>query len=129
MNKRNRWEELFGELLDLIEFRLIKYPDGWGLVDRQGANLGDIESDRFDSSVTLIDRLEVYVRDYIVSDIEEDCDCGEYHDWSELLEFAKETMAPEDLERYHFDLEILDMICNHPSEVNLENCFFDREER
>ena len=61
--------------------------------------------------------------------IEEDCDCGEYHDWSELLEFAKETMAPEDLERYHFDLEILDMICNHPSEVNLENCFFDREER
>ena len=47
--------------------------------------------------------------------------------WSELLEFAKETMAPEDLERYHFDLEILDMICNHPSEVNLENCFFDRE--
>ena len=64
MNKRNRWEELFDELLDLIEFRLIKYPDGWGLVDRQGANLGDIESDRFDSSVTLIDRLEVYVRDY-----------------------------------------------------------------
>ena len=50
MNKKNRWEELFDELLDLIEFRLIKYPDGWGLVDRQGANLGDIESDRFDSS-------------------------------------------------------------------------------
>ena len=24
MNKKNRWEELFDELLDLIEFRLIK---------------------------------------------------------------------------------------------------------
>ena len=57
MNKKNRWEELFDELLDLIEFRLIKYPDGWGLLDRQGAN----------------------------------------------------------------------MICNHPSEVNLDNCYFDRE--
>ena len=39
-----------------------------------------------------------------------------------------EHMAPEDMERYRLDLEILDMICNHPSEVNLENCRFDMEE-
>ena len=128
MRDKNRWEELFDEFLDLIEFRLAKYPDGWGLVDRQGADLGDIESDRFDSAVPLIDRLEVYIQDYIVSDIAEDAECCDYKTWTELLEFVRKNMVEEDLERYHFELEVLDMICNHPAEVNLDNCHFDREE-
>lgn len=38
-------------------------------------------------------------------------------------------MARKNRDADYVDLEILDMICNHPSEVNLENCFFDREER
>lgn len=128
MSKKNRWEELFDSFLSTVEFRLVKYPNGWGLVDRQGANLGDIESDRFNSAAPLIGRLEVYVQDYIISDIVEDSGCLSYETWSELLEFARNNMAEEDLERYHLDLEILDMICNHPKEVNLENCCFDIEE-
>lgn len=128
MSEKNRWEELIDEFLNLIEFRLVKYPDGWGLIDRQGANLGDIESDRFNDAVTLIDRLEVYVQDYIVSDIAEDAECCDYGTWAELVVFARKNMAKEDLKRYRFELNVLDMICNHPSEVNLENCHFDRED-
>lgn len=97
-------------------------------MDKQGADLGSIESDRFKDAAGILDRMDAYINDYFVSDIVEDSGCIEYRNWSELLAFAREHMAPEDLERYHLDLEILDMICNHPSEVNLENCRFDMEE-
>lgn len=127
MNEKNQWEELFDSFLSTVEFRLVKYPNGWGLVDKQGADLGDIESDRFEDAMGILDRMDVYIDDYFVSDIKEDSGCSEYHNWSELLAFAREHMAPEDLERYHIDLEILDMICNHPEEVNLENCCFEEE--
>lgn len=50
MDKKNRYETLFEEFMDLTEFTLIKYKDGWGLHDRQGGNLGDIESDRFENA-------------------------------------------------------------------------------
>lgn len=131
MSKKNRWEELFDSFLSTVEFRLVKYPNGWGLVDKQGADLGDIESDRFDGAIMLLDRMDIYIDDYFASDIEEalGVHTGEYTNWSELVDIARKNMPPEDLEEYRYDLEILDMICNHSAEVNLENCFFDREER
>lgn len=127
MDNKNRWEELFDGLLRTIDFRLVKYPDGWGLVDKQGADLGDIESERFSDAATVIDRLEIYINDYVVSDIQEDLGMGEFSDWGELLKTANAKMPPEDLERYHFDLAFLDMVCNHPSEIDLERCCFTVE--
>lgn len=42
--------DLFESILDIEEFFMVRYQDGtWGLQDRQGANLGDIESERFEN--------------------------------------------------------------------------------
>ena len=57
MSEQNTWEILFDQFLNTIEFRLVKYPDGWGLVDKQGANLGEIESDRFDGAAMILDQI------------------------------------------------------------------------
>ena len=127
MTEQNRWEGLFDEFLDVIEFRLVRYPTGWGVVDCQGANLGDIERDRFENAKSLIDRLDVYIQDYFIADIAEDAECDSYNGWEELLTFARTNMAEEDQERYCFELDVLEMLCRHPDEINLANCQFTEE--
>lgn len=52
------YETAFAEMLDTMEFSLVKYEDGsFGLHDYTGANLGNIEGDRFDNATEIIDRL------------------------------------------------------------------------
>lgn len=126
---KNQWESLFDRFLNTIEFRLVKYPDGWGLIDKQGGNFGGIESDRFCDAAAVIDRLDVYIEDYFVDDIQEDMGERVTGDWSELVSKARAAMAPEELEYHRFDLDVLDMICNHPHEINLENCCFTEEKQ
>jgi len=124
---KNQWETLFDQFLDTVEFRLVKYPDGWGLVDKQEANLGEIESERFDAAVTIIDRLDVYTEDYFVDDICETMGRSASEDWSKLLCEARASMTQKELEYHRFDLDVLEMICNHPNEINLENCCYTEE--
>lgn len=126
---KNQWESLFDRFLNTIEFRLVKYPDGWGLIDKQGGNFGGIESDRFCDAAAVIDRLDVYIEDYFVDDIQETMGKCETGDWSELVRKARAAMTPEELEYHCFDLDVLDMICNHPHEINLENCCFTEEKQ
>lgn len=125
---RNQWETLFDQLLNTVEFRLVKYSDGWGLVDKQGANLGEIESDRFDDAAMILDRLDIYIGDYFVDDIRETMGEGASEDWPQLLQEARTAMTPKELEYHRFDLDVLEMICNHPNEINLENCCYTEEE-
>lgn len=124
MAEKNRYEELFDSFLNTIEFQLIKYPDGWGLVDQQDGNLGNIESERFENALLLIDRLDIYIQDYFVSDIEEALGSQQFENWEAMVEAAKERLDSADLEKYRFELDILDMICCHPTKVDLENCDF-----
>ena len=125
---KNQWETLFDQFLDTVEFRLVKYPDGWGLVDKQGANLGEIESDRFDDAAMILDRLDIYIGDYFVDDIRETMGEGASEDWPQLLQEARTAMTQKELEYHRFDLDVLEMICNHPNEINLENCCYTEEE-
>ena len=125
---KNQWETLFDQLLNTVEFRLVKYSDGWGLVDKQGANLGEIESDRFDDAAMILDRLDIYIGDYFVDDIRETMGEGASEDWPQLLQEARTAMTPKELEYHRFDLDVLEMICNHPNEINLENCCYTEEE-
>ena len=124
---KNQWETLFDQLLNTVEFRLVKYSDGWGLVDKQGANLGEIESDRFDDAAMILDRLDIYIGDYFVDDIRETMGEGASEDWPQLLQEARTAMTPKELEYHRFDLDVLEMICNHPNEINLENCCYTEE--
>ena len=117
---KNTYEELFDEFLALTEFRLLKHKDGtFSLEDRQCANLGDIEDDRFETASEVLDRMDIYIQDYLIRDIEEaldeksieiDCAWGEYGQYRDLI--------PD----YKFDFDLLDMIINHPNEIDLNNC-------
>ena len=117
---KNTYEELFDEFLDLTEFRLLKHKDGtFSLEDRQRANLGGIEDDRFETASEVLDRMDIYIQDYLIVDIEDaldeesiaiDCDWKEYGKYRDLI--------PD----YRFDFDLLDMIVNHSNEVDLNNC-------
>ncbi len=148
---QNKWEKLFEEFLDLTEFSLIKHknpehiveyetPNGepdcaveyygiWSIYDRQGANLGDINSDRFDNAGQILERMDIYIHDYIVEDIENCLDEKgllpeyEYDGYDDILINAA-PLLPEN--KWEFD--VLDMIVNHFDEINLENVYYEEEE-
>ena len=117
---KNTYEKLFDEFLNITEFVLLKHKDGtFSLEDRQRANFGNIEDDRFETASEVLDRMDVYIQDYLVVDIEDaldeesieiDCDWEEYGKYRDLI--------PD----YRFDFDLLDMIVNHSNEVDLNNC-------
>ena len=117
---KNTYEKLFDDFLNITEFLLLKHKDGtFSLEDRQYANFGNIEDDRFETASEVLDRMDVYIQDYLVVDIEDaldeesiaiDCDWKEYGKYRDLI--------PD----YRFDFDLLDMIVNHSNEVDLNNC-------
>ena len=118
---QNTYERLFDEFLDLTEFRLLKHKDGtFSLEDRQCANLGDIEDDRFTSASEILDRMDIYIQDYIVealSDILDETGISLEEDtWEGLLE-CRDKVPEAD-----WDFDVLDMIVNHSDKVDLNNC-------
>lgn len=135
MKVQNKWEEIFDQFLDLIEFSLIKHKSElededyiWSLIDLQGANLGDIESDRFKDAMGIVDRLEIYIDDYFVEDIEnllaeKGVAVTWGGDYQEYIDNAKDLLPDAS-----WDFVVLDMICNHVDKINLENCTYEEEE-
>lgn len=117
---KNTYEKLFDDFLNITEFLLLKHKDGtFSLEDRQRANFVNIEDDRFETASEVLDRMDVYIQDYLVVDIEDaldeesiaiDCDWEEYGKYRDLI--------PD----YRFDFDLLDMIVNHSNEVDLNNC-------
>lgn len=117
---KNTYEKLFDEFLNITEFRLLKHKNGtFSLKDQQCANLGDIEDDRFETASEVLDRMDVYIQDYLIADIKDaldeksieiDCDWEEYGQYRDLL--------PD----YKSDFDLLDMIINHFDKVDLNNC-------
>ena len=127
------YDSLFLDFLNMIEMRLVNYEDGYGLIDLQGANLGDIEQERFLTAGEMIDRLGVYIDDSYILDLEEeytryfDTPDGEspYHtaeDWCEMFKLVEyETSAAAKFIYDHIhQFKVLDMIVNHIDEVSLE---------
>lgn len=127
---------IFREFLDLIEMELVRYEDGYGVIDLQGANLGDIEGDRFRNASELIDRLDLYINDYYIVDLEEeyteyfDTPDGEspYHtaeEWCEMFKLAafQTSAAAKFISEHLHEFQLLDLILNHAHEVNLDDVF------
>lgn len=132
MKNQNRWENLFDQFMELTEFGLIKHNDGnddgmWSLIDYQGSNLGDIESDRFNNAMQIFDRMDIYIEDYFLRDIDDLLDEKNIEiDWDFTCEAYLEN-AKDLLPNATWDFEVLDMICNHFDEINLNNCFYEEE--
>ena len=127
MKKQNTWEKLFDEFMDLIEMGLVKTNEGYfHLRDYTGANLANIESEEFDNAQWLFERLDNYIYDYIVHSLEEcleekgyNIDYGNYQD---LINYCQYKLPDN-----KWDLDVLDMICNHFKDIDLNNCTYEEE--
>ena len=85
------------DILDLEDFDVdvVEVADGdWGtslefkLIDKQGGNLGNIESEQFDNLASIIDRLDIYHNDYLYKSFEERKNAGEVierNDWDRKI--------------------------------------------
>ena len=119
----NRWEELFLDFIDMTEFYLYKEIDDneevyYRLEDGQYANLGDIQSDRFYSAASILDRMGIYEYDYIIEDLHECADFElKYDKWSDLLKYREQM--PDN----HFNFELIDMICNHAEDIDIDKVY------
>ena len=143
MENQNKWEELFEEFLDLIEFKLLKktnYDWGmWSLIDSQGANLGNIEEDEFVNATGIIDRLDVYINDYFFDDLERELDAYKVDlEEREVPWSAEEWLALRDdvdfynknkeyFDNHLFEFNVLDMIVHHTQDIDLENIYYENE--
>ena len=136
MRQKNKYEKLFDEFLELTEFKLVRHQNDydeytdeyghWNLIDNQGSNLGNIEGDRFKSAAEILDRMDIYIHDYIVEDIQDCLDEAGYDyytgNYQGLIEYCRDKLSEN-----KWDLDVLDMIYNHFDEINLENCFYEEE--
>ena len=115
--------DLFVNFLYSTEFALDKDEDGYYLVDLQGANLGNINKDRFQSAEEIFDRMEVYIEDYFVDDLE---DWAEYYkielpgSYEEMLHFIDDNSEYPLTDNEKYSYEVLDMVVNHYDDIDLE---------
>ena len=130
MKQQNKWEKLFDEFLDLTEFTLVKHQNDWSVIDNQGGNVGDIEGDRFKTVSEILIRMTCYIDDYIITPLEEiavlneiDVSDWDYWGWDYLLLYRNKF--PQDSQ---WDFDVLEMVCYHDEEINLENCTYEEEE-
>ena len=136
MKQQNKWEKLFDEFLDLTEFTLIKHQNNynkytdeygrWSLIDNQGGNIGNIEGDRFQNVEQIFNRMDRYIEDYICEPLEEELNniginTEEFYALEDFL------LVRNKLPNNQWDFDLLDMICNHFEEINLENCIYKEE--
>ena len=138
MKMQNSWEAYFEGWLELTEFTLVKHKDGWGLYDRQGGNLGDIESDRFENAEEIFDRMDAYINDYLFEDLENELEAydvnmeGREIPWSaaEWLDLRREIYNNNQkfFDTHKWEFGVLETIVNHTNEINLENVYYESEE-
>ena len=61
---KSKYSNIMAKMLNVMEFRLDKIDDKYCLIDLQGGNLGNIESERFNSAEGIIEELSTYLEDY-----------------------------------------------------------------
>lgn len=102
--------KLFEELMDLYEFKIVRYYNGLGVIDLQGADLGDISKDRFKNMYEILDRMEIYHEDYIIRDIEEFINKS-YYCYQDYIKPFKNFIDKQDSkEDYQWEYDILKLI-------------------
>ena len=91
--------DMFTSILSLEEFHLVRYNDGiWGLSDEQGANLGGIEGESFNTISEVLDRTEIYHTDYIEEPLMDVFGIDSHDGYSDLVSKCREAMKanPDD---------------------------------
>lgn len=129
----NKYTKLFADFLHTMDFGLCKEPDGYALIDYQGAYWGSMAEDRFDSAESIVDRLDIYIDDYFLDDLEEEApnygisdetivDILGFADW--LAWFTENKYKAEYqkfINTHGFEFEVADLVVNHLDEVCLDD--------
>ena len=109
------------KILESIEFDYVINSDNTlSLQDQLGANLGNIESDKFLIDATLaplvIDRIEIYINDYYVSDIVETL--NSCHETASITDSYEELLVKMQkyLDKFKGSIEFIEAF------VNAEHC-------
>lgn len=137
-------EEMFDWLISFMDFGLVKYTKTgeFGLRDLQGANLGNIESDRFDNAAGIIDRLGIYLHDYFLGDEPGELSFGDdaeadnaQDEWNKnVVDISDAWDFFDKHERYKSDPEFkwiydaCDFIINKADKVDLNKCKYKEDD-
>ena len=115
--------DIFNDMLDYMEFTLERHSNGeWHLYDRQGGNLGDIESDIFNDILDIIERLDAYIIDYFEEPFVEYFEIDDYANYDDLVKQVRQKLLlnPQEYADYsEWDLQILEFVTKAPT---LEIC-------
>lgn len=142
MEQLNKYEQIFEETLDIMEFQVIKHKtqteeeDGFfSLIDLQGGNLGNIENERFTDAEDIAERLGNYIEDYFVSSIQnilaedfkdETFDFGT-GSWDDLIKYVREKY-PTQINQFGGEIDFLDTLANHMDKVDINKIAVNAEE-
>lgn len=127
---KSKYSNIMAKMLNVMEFRLDKIDDKYCLIDLQGGNLGNIESERFSSAEGIIEELSTYLEDYYFTDLEEAAESDLEMDFSqnEAPYTAEEWVKfmnkyKEFKEMYKHEYDVMDMIAYNIDKVNLFDVF------
>ena len=71
--------------------------------------------------------MDIYIKDYFITDINELLDEKDIEvTWDNTCELYLKHAKPL-LPEYNFDFDILDMICYHADEIDLNNCNYEMQ--
>ena len=132
MENKVDYNKLFLELLEVLDLELIENSDDryidtnkiehngkYSIIDLQGGNWNNIESERFSSAQDLLERLDCFIDDFIIKPIGDslkDIGIKSFHYDYSLLQYREKLPDQE------WDFKVLDMVANHTKEIDLKKC-------
>lgn len=125
-NKMNNDELVFKDIIETIEFSISKEHDGYALHDSTGANLGNIESERFCSAVDILDRIDHYLNDYFFTDLEDEAESIIQSENTEMPcsaeDWVKFMDEHEDFKNEHsLDYKVMEFLAQPNIDIDMEN--------
>lgn len=122
--QKKKYISLFSDIISIEEFELVRYKNGlWGVHDLQGANLGGIESDSFDTIAQILDRMEIYHIDYFEEACMDFFDISEHFGYIDLVEQCRNKIKNDKNGEFadysETELNYLEFIGNAP---NIDIC-------
>ena len=128
MKQQNKWEKLFDEFLDLTEFTLVRHQNDWSLIDHRD-DTSDIEECRFKNAMEILCRLDGHTDAYVTDHIEnvaqkKGIDISDWENWGWDYLLSYRDKFPQDCQ---WDFDVLEMVCYHDEEINLENCTYEED--
>lgn len=125
--EKERIKDLFEQMLDIMDIKLVKTKNGYRLWDNQRQQ--DYDKDdlnyHYNDTYSVIERLDDLICDYFVRELEEEphFDIDGYSNYEDLLNQIGDSYLDEEVDgMYDINIFILDMIV-HAQNVKLNKLF------